>query len=61
MVLSEMLYGTLPWTGKSEEVLFNAITTEQINFPTDVPVSAETRILIRSMLAIEEKDRIEWP
>jgi serine/threonine-protein kinase ULK/ATG1 len=58
IVLYEILFGQLPWTGFSDSDLYRNITTKPLMFPKKI--SEDTKDLIKRMLTVKEDDRISW-
>ena len=56
----QLLFGVLPWTGKSPADLLENIKMKPLKFPDTVNVTQDTKFLIGRMLRKEEEDRIEW-
>jgi len=58
VVIYEVMFGRLPWTGTSIVGLLNNIRKLPLDFPK--PVSEETKDLLRKMLQIREENRIDF-
>lgn len=55
-----MLYGRVPWSGKSEFELAEVITKQPLKFPKDPEISEHARNFIQGCLKLEEADRFGW-
>lgn len=56
----EMLYGKLPWKGKSPFDLIEKIEKLDLVFPETPAIDPNIKILIKKLLEKEEKDRLSW-
>ena len=56
----EMLYGKVPWKGKSPFDLVEKIEKLELLFPETPVIDSNIKILIKKLLTKEEKDRISW-
>lgn len=63
ILLYEMIYGTTPFKGSTQlQTLENILDlTDEIDFPTDVEVSAECKDLIRKLLDKTVRRRLQNP
>ena len=59
-MLYELVCGRLPWTGTSPINLLDQIGKFGLVFPSDVIISSKLQELIKKMLTVDEKLRIEW-
>ena len=61
IVFYEMLFGDKPWKASCEYLLVEEIKKNpKPTFPEGCDITEESKDLIRSMLAFEEEDRIDW-
>ena len=58
VILYEMLYGVCPYEQKTIPLLVAMIDNSKLEFPSDIPVSASIKNLIRRMLTIKYRERI---
>ena len=54
-----MLYGTLPFYGKSEKEFIEKIKHSPLKFPNDTPVTEEGKEILRRMLEKDPKQRLQ--
>ena len=60
VVLYEMLYGYCPFESNSIPKLIEVLKETELDFPHDVPVSNETKKLLRRILTKDPQKRVEW-
>ena len=60
VILYQMLYGTLPYKAKNIISLINEIDTKNINYENNFNISSDGINLIKLLLEINQKKRIEW-
>lgn len=61
VVLYEMLFGICPFEDKNLSGLIHRIDTQPLTFPKEINrISANTEKLLKKMLTIEHKQRIDW-
>ena len=58
IIIYEMLCGVTPFLGDNDEELFNMIINEEIKFPKNNNISAETKDFINKLLIKEENERL---
>ena len=56
----EMIYGTLPWTGKTKAEYLQIMRKIPIRFPFNLPISEKSQDFIKGCLQIEENGRFSW-
>ena len=60
IIFYEMLFGKTPWHGKSAPDLFtNNIMVKPLDFPDNIPVRKDIKQIIKKILTINQKDRID--
>ncbi len=57
LILYQMIYGVLPFTGKTTAELFENIKLQNIEFDEKFNVSEDVKELIRNMIKYEESER----
>ena len=61
VLLFELLFGSCPYEDKTLAGLISQFDIKQLTFPRDVnPISKSTETLLRRLLTIDPKQRIEW-
>lgn len=60
VVLYEMIYGHCPFESNSIAKLIAVLDTDELKFPSDVPVSEGTKNLIRKLLIKDQFKRTDW-
>lgn len=55
-----MLFGCLPWTGKSEYELVTNIMKKELMIPPMPPVSAHSIDFLKRCLQEDESKRLSW-
>ena len=58
VMIYELLFGDLPWMGRSVPDLYRNIKLKPLVFPK--PIRPETKDLIIKMLKVNEEERISW-
>ena len=58
MLFYQLLFGKLPWTAFSIPRLYKNIKEKPLEFPSEI--KEETKNLIKSMLKVNDKERITW-
>jgi serine/threonine-protein kinase ULK/ATG1 len=56
----QLMYGRLPWHGKSEMELLSNISHAQIPFHLEQSVTEQAKDFIKGCLQVDEKKRISW-
>ena len=60
IIFYELLFGKTPWQGKTRHDLFqNNIMVKPLEFPDNIPVRTDIKKLIKKILTISQKDRID--
>ena len=60
LIYYEMLYGTLPWTGKSKAEYLQTIRKIPIRFPFSLPLSEKSKDFLKGCLQVEESTRFSF-
>mmetsp|Transcript_24058 Transcript_24058/g.21076 ORF Transcript_24058/g.21076 Transcript_24058/m.21076 type:complete len:308 (-) Transcript_24058:978-1901(-) len=61
VLLYEMLYGICPYEDKNLSGLISRIDSQPLTFPTHIArISKNTETLLRRMLTVDHKSRIDW-
>jgi len=59
IVLYAMIYGEIPFNGKTDEILIDAIMHQKLHFPADRIVSPEVKALLNLLLEKDKSKRIK--
>lgn len=53
-----MLYGTLPFLGKTDKQIKESIRAAKLVFPKDIAITSESKELLKSMLQVDPSQRL---
>ena len=54
-----MLYGTLPFRGKTDKQIKESIRAAKLVFPKDIAITSEGKELLKSMLQVDPSQRLD--
>lgn len=57
-LLYELLYGLPPFYSRDPNQIYEAVLSEELTFPEDVPITNECRSLLRGLLCKDSKQRL---